>query len=117
LEIWFHESVASELMLGTPGVFSAIDVKAASGTTPAQARDSVKTALGTGYDVKTGAELKDAQTKDFEQGLSFFNNILLGFAGVALFVGIFLILNTFSIIVAQRTQELALLRAMGASRA
>ena len=116
LEIWFHESVASELMLGTPGVFSAIDVKAASGTTPAQARDSVKTALGTGYDVKTGAELKDAQTKEFEQGLSFFNNILLGFAGVALFVGIFLILNTFSIIVAQRTRELALMRAIGASR-
>jgi putative ABC transport system permease protein len=116
LEIWFHESVASELMLGKPGVFSAIDVTAASGTTPAQARDAVKSALGTGYDIKTGAELKDAQTKEFEEGLSFFNNILLGFAGVALFVGIFLILNTFSIIVAQRTRELALMRAIGASR-
>ncbi len=50
------------------------------------------------------------------EGLCFFNNILLGFAGVALFVGIFLILNTFSIIVAQRTRELALMRAIGASR-
>jgi putative ABC transport system permease protein len=48
--------------------------------------------------------------------LAFFNKILLGFAGVALFVGVFLILNTFSIIVAQRTRELALMRALGASR-
>jgi putative ABC transport system permease protein len=116
MEIWFHESVASELMLGKAGVFSAIDVTAAPGTTPAQARDAVRAALGTGYDVKTGAELQAAQTKEFEEGLSFFNNILLGFAGVALFVGIFLILNTFSIIVAQRTRELALMRAIGASR-
>ena len=51
-----------------------------------------------------------------QKGLSFFNYILLGFAGVALFVGTFLILNTFSIIVAQRTRELALMRAIGASR-
>jgi putative ABC transport system permease protein len=115
-EIWFHESVASELMLGTPGVYSAIDVKSTPGTSPAQTRDAIRTALGTGYDVKTGAELKDTQTKEFEEGLSFFNNILLGFAAVALFVGIFLILNTFSIIVAQRTRELALMRAIGASR-
>ncbi len=48
--------------------------------------------------------------------LGFVNDIFLGFAGVALFVGIFLILNTFSIIVAQRTRELALLRALGGSR-
>ena len=51
-----------------------------------------------------------------KEGLSFFNKILLGFAGVALLVGTFLILNTFSIIVAQRTRELALMRAIGASR-
>src|SRR6185436_11466732 len=50
------------------------------------------------------------------EGLKFFNYILLGFAGIALFVGTFIIFNTFSIIVAQRTKELALMRAMGASR-
>ncbi|WP_179118548.1 FtsX-like permease family protein [Saccharothrix sp. ALI-22-I] len=42
--------------------------------------------------------------------------MLLGFAGIALFVGIFIILNTFSVIVAQRTRELALLRAIGMRR-
>ncbi len=51
-----------------------------------------------------------------QQILGIIRNVLLGFAGVALFVGVFLILNTFSILVAQRTRELALLRSVGASR-
>jgi putative ABC transport system permease protein len=116
LEIAFHESVASELMLGRPGVYSAIDVRAGPGTSPVALRDNLRAALGGGYDVKTGTELQAAQTDSLKEGLGFFNKILLGFAGVALFVGIFLILNTFSIIVAQRTRELALMRALGASR-
>ena len=67
--------------------------------------------------MKTGdAARRRTDAAGLEEGLGFFNNILLGFAGVALFVGIFLILNTFSIIVAQRTRELALMRAIGASR-
>src|SRR5205085_1915976 len=48
--------------------------------------------------------------------LGFFNTFLLVFAGISLFVGAFMILNTFSILVAQRTRELGLLRALGASR-
>ncbi|GIJ46623.1 ABC transporter [Virgisporangium aliadipatigenens] len=112
----FHESVAAELMLGTPNVYSSVDVKAAAGKTPEQVRDSVRAALGDSFEVKTGAELQKAQTAGAKEALGFFNKILLGFAGVALFVGTFLILNTFSIIVAQRTRELALMRAIGASR-
>ncbi|WP_243704525.1 ABC transporter permease [Micromonospora sp. KC723] len=64
----------------------------------------------------TGKQLQDTAAESFRQSLSFFNNVLLGFAGVALFVGTFLILNTFSILVAQRVKELALMRAIGASR-
>ena len=116
LQIYFHESVASELMLGKPNVFSSIDVKAAPGNSVETVRDNVRAALGGAYDVKTGKELTADANKESKEGLGFFNNILLGFAGVALFVGIFLILNTFSIIVAQRTRELALMRAIGASR-
>ncbi len=52
---------------------------------------------------------------DFNSGINIFNNILLGFAGVALFVSIFIIANTFAIVLGQRTKELALLRAIGAS--
>ena len=66
--------------------------------------------------MKTGEQLAADSAAGLKEGLAFFNQVLLGFAGVALLVGIFLILNTFSIIVAQRTRELALMRAIGASR-
>jgi putative ABC transport system permease protein len=112
----FTEPVAQELMLGAKGTYSAIDVKAAPGQSPAKVRDAVRTAIGDGYAVKTGKQLQGETVDSFRKNLSFFNNILLGFAGVALFVGVFLILNTFSIIVAQRTRELALMRAIGSSR-
>jgi putative ABC transport system permease protein len=115
-EVAFTTPVAQKLMLGQTGSFSSVTVQAADGVTPAQLRDRVSAALGTGFEVKTGEQLAKESADSIQEGLAFFNQILLGFAGVALFVGIFLILNTFSIIVAQRTRELALLRAMGASR-
>ncbi|HZN77842.1 MAG TPA: FtsX-like permease family protein [Micromonosporaceae bacterium] len=112
----FTTPVAQQLMLGEKDVYSAIRVKAAAGVTPEELRDRIAAELGPDYVVKTGDQLATETTDSFRRGLGFFNNILLGFAGVALFVGIFLILNTFSIIVAQRTRELALMRAVGASR-
>jgi putative ABC transport system permease protein len=112
----FTDEVAQQLMLGEPDVWSAVAVQATDGVDPAQLRDRISAELGEGYNVKTGEQLAAEQADQLKQGLSFFNNILLGFAGVALFVGTFLILNTFSIIVAQRTRELALVRAIGASR-
>jgi putative ABC transport system permease protein len=112
----FTLNQAQRLMLGGPDLFSSITVRKSGGITDAALRDRIKSQLGPDYVVQTGKELADATAKDIQTGLSFFNNVLLGFAGVALFVGIFLILNTFSIIVAQRTRELALMRAMGASK-
>jgi putative ABC transport system permease protein len=114
--VFFTEPVAQKLMLGETGVFNTIDVKAADGTSLTELRDRIKSTLGEGYDVKTGKELASDSADDIKQGLQFFTYLLLGFAGIALFVGTFLILNTFSIIVAQRTRELALFRAMGAGR-
>ena len=114
--IAFTDEVAQELMLGETGVWTALDVQAADGVSPEQLRDDIAAALGEGYRVRTGEELATDSAKELRDGLAFFNYILLGFAGVALFVGIFLILNTFSIMVAQRTRELALVRAIGASR-
>lgn len=117
LEVFFTTPVAQEQMLGEKDVFSSLKVTAAPGVTHDQLRADVAAALGgADFQVKTGKQLQDETTKDFRAGLSFFNNILIGFAGVALFVGTFLILNTFSIIVAQRTRELALMRALGGSR-
>jgi putative ABC transport system permease protein len=112
----FTTPVAQRVMLGEPDRFSEITVRAGPGVSPDALRERVAAAVGTAYEVKTGKQLSDAAAGNARGALSFFNNILLGFAGVALFVGVFLILNTFSIIVAQRTRELALTRAIGASR-
>ncbi|MFI6263628.1 ABC transporter permease [Micromonospora sp. NPDC051006] len=115
-EVMFTTPVAQKLMLGTPDTFSSITVTAAGGVTPEALRDDVAGALGADFDVKTGEQVAADQAAGLKEGLQFFNRILLGFAAVALLVGTFLILNTFSIIVAQRTRELALMRAIGASR-
>ncbi|MFJ8966203.1 ABC transporter permease [Lentzea sp. NPDC102401] len=116
LSVAFTEPIAQQLLLGKKDAFSGITVTAAQGTSDDALRDAVAAKLGSGYDVKTGAVLAKEQADQINEGLKFFNYVLLGFAGIALFVGIFIILNTFSIIVAQRTRELALLRSMGASR-
>ncbi|TDC83421.1 ABC transporter permease [Micromonospora sp. KC606] len=114
-EIVFTTPVAQRLMLGEPDVFTNISVKAADGVGEEKLRDDIATALGDGYEVRTGEQMSADAAAGLKEGLSFFNKILLGFAAVALLVGTFLILNTFSIIVAQRTRELALMRAIGAS--
>jgi putative ABC transport system permease protein len=114
--VTFTLPVAQELILGQPGVFSNVDIKTAPGVTDEQLRDRVAAALGDGYVVKTGQQLADDEASALGEALTFFNYILIGFASVSLFVAVFLILNTFSIIVAQRTRELALMRAIGASR-
>jgi putative ABC transport system permease protein len=115
-EVAFTTPVAQQLMIGEKNAFTMINVKVKDGETPEAVRDRIATTLGDSYQVRTGKQLAADSSKELKQGLSFFNKILLGFAGVALFVGVFLILNTFSIIVAQRTRELALMRALGASR-
>jgi putative ABC transport system permease protein len=115
-EVAFTEPVAQQLMLGKNGTYSSITVRAGPGVTHTQLRNRIAAALGPDYVVKTGDQLAAESAASVQEGLGFFNKILLGFAGVALFVGIFLILNTFSIIVAQRTRELALMRALGSSR-
>jgi len=66
--------------------------------------------------VQTGTEYIDDQKKSIKEVLSVVTNFLLGFAAVALFVGALVIANTFSILVAQRARQLALLRCVGATR-
>jgi putative ABC transport system permease protein len=85
--------------------------------------DSVKKSVAAMSDVKaselkvqTGAEYLADQRKQIKDALDTITNFLLGFAGVALFVGALVIANTFSILVAQRSRQLALLRCVGATR-
>ena len=114
--VYFTESVAQQRMLGETGVFSEISVDVEPGADRAAVRDAIAAELGPEYAVRTGEELAAENANGIEEALSFFTYLLLGFAGIALFVGIFIIINTFSITVAQRTRELALLRAVGAGR-
>jgi len=111
----FEETTAQRLF-GKVGRFDTIDVKAADGVATAELRDRVLAVVPPGVEVVTSQEVADESTEAVGQALGFVSTALLVFAGIALFVGGFIILNTFSILVAQRTRELALLRALGASR-
>src|SRR5262249_43878628 len=112
----FPEPVAQQLMRGKPGPYSVVNVRAQQGVSTTRLRDAVQAALGGGYLVRTRQQVADDQASTATAFLGFLRLFLLGFAGVTLFVGVFLVLNTFSILVAQRTRELALLRSLGASR-
>lgn len=106
----------AQALSGKPGRFDAVSAVAASGVTPEALRARVARALGPRYDVKTGQQEQEDQASEIRQGLGILRTALTVFAGIALFVGAFLIFNTFSITVAQRMRELALLRTLGASR-
>ncbi|MGW2224614.1 ABC transporter permease [Streptomyces formicae] len=96
--------------------YDEIDVKAAAGTSEAALKSSVEKILPKETDAVTGTQLSSDQDEQIEQQTSSMSQVLLIFAGIALFVGIFIIANTFTMLVAQRTKELALMRAVGASR-
>ncbi|MFD0294326.1 ABC transporter permease [Streptomyces sp. NPDC127118] len=113
--VLFDTEVAQKLYL-KPGVFQDANVSAAPGVSAEKLLAEVKPLLPKDAQAKTGQALADQQAKDIEAGLSGLNGMLLAFAGIALFVGVFLIANTFTMLVAQRTKELALMRAVGASR-
>ncbi|MEV7006041.1 FtsX-like permease family protein [Streptosporangium sp. NPDC051022] len=102
-------------MTGEKG-FREIDVVAAEGVTQEAARDSIATALGKGYDVKTGERYADDMVKANGADSQFLTMGLLLFGLVAMFVAALVIYNTFNILVAQRTREMALLRCIGATR-
>ncbi len=108
---------AAQAMTGQRGKLTAISVAGDDGVTPAILRGRVRAELhGEPVEVRTGSEDAAAQAADLEDEFGFFRTALLVFGGIALFVGAFVIYNTFSITVAQRTRELALLRMLGATR-
>jgi putative ABC transport system permease protein len=100
-----------------PGEVSSIALKAAPGVTQGELVRRIQPALPGGVEAITGERLT-AETRDDLSGrfLNLFETFLLVFAGVALLVATFSIYNTFSIILAQRSRESALLRAIGAAR-
>ena len=102
--------------LGEPDTFTEVLALGDGSVDDATLRDRVTEVLPPRTEALTGQQLADADSGDIKNALSFFSTFLLVFAVIAVFVGAFIIFNTFSMLVAQRSRELALLRALGASR-
>ncbi|MEV7360703.1 ABC transporter permease [Kitasatospora sp. NPDC091276] len=113
----FDTATAQQLYLN-PGRFAELDVKGKPGADDTALLAAVKQAVpqDDSIEAKTGRALAEEQDRMIAQGTRVLSTFLMGFAAIALFVGIFIIANTFTMLVAQRTKELALLRAVGASR-
>lgn len=111
----FRTTVAQEL-IAEPGKFDSISVAAEPGVTQEQLATAITKVLPEAAEAATGQEMTEESQSEVRRSLSFFRTFMLVFAVVALLVGGFMIFNTFSITVAQRTRENGLLRALGASR-
>jgi len=113
----FTTEFAEQVLMTEPGLASSIVATAEPGVSQAELVGRIEAVLPEGVEALAGAELTSEMEQEIQQDfLGFFENFLLVFAGVALVVATFSIYNTFSILVAQRTRESALLRALGASR-
>jgi putative ABC transport system permease protein len=99
------------------GEVTSVVAAAEDGTTPEALAASIRRVTSADLDVKTGAAAAEQQADEINDSIgSFLTPMLLALAGAALLVGAFIIFNTFSITVAQRTREFALLRALGSTR-
>ncbi len=110
----FDTLTAQKLFLGGRDEFNDIWV-AADGVSQEELRDTVAAALPPGVIALTGEQVAKDSAEGLGQALGFLRTFLLVFAAISLFVGAFLIVNTFAMLLAQRSRELALLRALGAS--
>ncbi|WP_175409526.1 ABC transporter permease [Streptomyces sp. TRM64462] len=122
--VFFYDTATAQReLLGAEGRFTGISATAEPGVSHEQLKKNVAEALGVpgsagagGYRLQTQAEAADSMSEDVSGFLDVMKYAMLGFAGIALLVGVFLIVNTFSMLVAQRTREIGLMRAVGASR-
>ncbi|QFQ99380.1 ABC transporter permease [Streptomyces phaeolivaceus] len=110
------DTATAQKLYAEPGQFDQIDVKAAENTSQNALKADLGRILPEDAEATTGRKLADDQAKDIAESMDGMTTGMLVFAGVALFVSIFIIANTFTMLVAQRTKELALLRAVGATR-
>ncbi len=112
--IFFYLGEAQRV-LGFEGEYSQIAVVVAPGADPGQVRAAITAALPPGTEAIPTETINQEGKDQVGQAVGFFNTLLLAFAGIGIFVGAFLIQNTYRIIVAQRTRELGMLRAVGAT--
>jgi putative ABC transport system permease protein len=106
----------AQRITGKRGQLDQIQVAAAEGTSPDQLAANLTATLPNSVQAETGEQNVESQREDVSEFINILRTALLIFAGVSLFVAAFLIFNTFSITVAQRTREFAMLRTLGAKR-
>src|SRR5262245_54656510 len=113
----FDLASAQEHVLKSPDRVSSVVVQGDDGVDQSELADRIDSVLPTGVEATTGAQVTSEATDDINRDfLNLLTTFLTMFAGIALLVATFSIYNTFSIIVAQRTRQAALLRALGAGR-
>lgn len=112
----FSTDAAQRLFLDGRDVFNRVSLTAAEGVSQEELRDAAAAVIPDDLEAVTGNKVADESEAAIGEFLGVINIFLRVFAGIAVLVGGFIILNTFSILVAQRARELALLRALGAAR-
>src|SRR6476646_6024473 len=112
----YFDTATAQKVLGSPDSFDAINVRAANGVTDAQLAKRLDAVVPDGTEAVTGAHVAKENSDAVSKDLQMVSVMFMIFAGIALFVGSFIIWNTFTMIVTQRSREIALLRAVGATR-
>jgi putative ABC transport system permease protein len=112
----YFDTATAQQVLGSPRLFDEVDVSAQPGVSPSELATRLDAVVPNGAEAVTGATVAKESSDAISGDLKFVGIVLMIFAGVALFVGSFIIWNTFTMIVTQRSREIALLRAVGATR-